>query len=177
MTGGAGRVGYYAIQFAKAAGATVIATAGNDEARRDCIAAGADFLVNHQNSDWGQQVLKISNGRKMDRVIEVDFGANLRKVLDIIRIGGVIATYSSTIPESALPFRRILFMDLTIRTVIVYSIPVEAKAAAIRDITSTLERGDLQHRIAATYPLEQFAESNKKIEKVGFYGCVIVTIE
>ncbi|MBC7405317.1 MAG: NADPH:quinone reductase [Cytophaga sp.] len=177
VTGGAGRVGYYAIQFAKAAGATVIATAGNDEARRDCIAAGADFLVNHQNSDWEQQVLKISNGRKMDRVIEVDFGANLRKLLDIIRIGGVIATYSSTIPEPILPFRRILFMDLTIRTVIVYAIPEEAKAAAIRDITTALERCELQHRIAATYPLEQFAESNKKIEKAGFYGCVIVTIE
>lgn len=44
----------------------------------------------------------------------------------------------------------------------------EAKAVAICDITSALESGDLQHRITATYPLEQFAESNKNIEELGF---------
>jgi NADPH2:quinone reductase len=177
VTGGAGRVGYYAIQFAKAAGAIVIATIGNDDARRDCLSAGADFLVNHRDPDWEEQILRVSHGRKMDRVIDVDFGANLQKVVEIIRIGGVIATYSSSIPEPALPFRRMMFMDLTLRTVIVYAMPEEAKESAVRDITFALERGKLQHRIAATYPLEQFAESNKKIEKAGFYGCVVVTID
>lgn len=178
VTGGAGRVGYYAIQWAKWGGATVIATAQNDKARRDSLDAGADFLVNHMDADWHEQVLKITGGRKIDRVVEVEFGANLPKVLDIIRIGGVIATYSSmVVPEPALPFKRMMFMDLTLRLVIVYAMPEEAKEAAIRDITLLLEKNQLQHRIAAHYPLDQFADANNKLEKGGFFGCVVVDID
>ena len=178
ITGGAGRVGFYAIQWAKMGGATVITTAENDEARRDSLAAGADYMVNHEEPDWHEQVLKITGGKKVDRVIDVEFGANLPKVLDMIKVGGVIASYSSmVVPEPALPFKRMMFMDLTIRMVIVYAMPEEAKEAAIKDITTALEKGQLQHRIAARYPLDQFAESNNKIEKGGFFGCVVVDIE
>jgi NADPH2:quinone reductase len=178
ITGGAGRVGFYAIQWAKMGGATVITTAENDVARRDSLAAGADYMVNHEEPDWHEQVLKITDGKKVDRVIDVEFGANLPKVLDMIKVGGVIASYSSmVVPEPALPFKRMMFMDLTIRMVIVYAMPEEAKAAAIKDITAALEKGQLQHRIAARYPLDQFAESNNKIEKGGFFGSVVVDIE
>ncbi|WP_210546188.1 NADPH:quinone reductase [Rhodoferax sp. PAMC 29310] len=178
ITGGAGRVGYYAIQFAKQGGATVIATAHSAEAQKDSLEAGADFLVSHHEADWHEQVLKITKGRKVDRVIDVEFGQNLPKILDVIRVGGVIASYSSTVvAEPALPFKRMMFMDLTVRMVIVYAMPEDAKEAAIRDITLALEKGTLQHRIAARYPLEQFAESNRKIEQGGFLGCVVVDID
>ena len=177
ITGGAGRVGYYAIQWAKLAGASVIATADGEAAQRDCLEAGADFLVNHRQPDWHRQVLAISGGRPVDRVIDVEFGANLPQVLELIRVGGVIATYSSTVvPEPALPFKRMMFMDLTLRLVIVYAIPEAAKAAAAADISEALSRGLLKHRVAARYPLERFAESNRKIEAGGFYGCVVVDI-
>jgi 3-oxoacyl-[acyl-carrier protein] reductase len=53
----------------------------------------------------------------------------------------------------------------------------EAKEAAIRDITLLLEKHQLQHRIAAHDPLGQFAESNNKVEKGGFFGCVVVDID
>jgi NADPH2:quinone reductase len=178
ITGGAGRVGFYAIQWAKMGGATVITTAENDEARKDSLAAGADYMVNHEEPDWHEQVIKITGGKKVDRVIDVEFGANLPKVLEMIKVGGVIASYSSmVVPEPAIPFKRMMFMDLTIRMVIVYAMPEEAKEAAISDITTALEKGQLQHRIAARYPLDQFAESNNKIEKGGFFGCVVVDIE
>jgi NADPH2:quinone reductase len=178
ITGGAGRVGFYAIQWAKMGGATVITTAENDVARRDSLAAGADYMVNHEEPDWHEQVMKITGGKKVDRVIDVEFGANLPKVLDMIKVGGVIASYSSmVVPEPALPFKRMMFMDLTLRMVIVYAMPEAAKEEAIRDITKALEKGKLLHRIAARYPLDQFAESNNKIEKGGFFGSVVVDIE
>jgi NADPH2:quinone reductase len=177
ITGGAGRVGFYAIQWAKIGGATVITTASNDKARQDCIAAGADYIVNHEEPDWHEQLLKMTEGNKVDRVIDVEFGVNLPKVLDVIKVGGVIASYSSTVvPEPALPFKRMMFMDLTIRMVIVYAMPEEAKGAAIKDITETLEKNDLLHRVAARYPLDKFAEASNKIEKGGFWGCVVVDI-
>jgi NADPH2:quinone reductase len=178
VTGGAGRVGYYAIQFAKLAGATVVATASEATGRQDCFDAGADFVVNHRESDWHEQVLHHTSGRKIDRVVDVEFGFNLPKVLDILRTGGVIATYSSAaIPEPQLPFRRMMFMDVTVRMVIVYAMPEPAKEAAIRDITVRLEKDELQHRIGATFPLDRFADSNDAVEKGGLLGCVVVQID
>lgn len=178
ITGGAGRVGHYAIQWAKHAGAKVIATASNEEARRHCVEAGADYVVDHQSDGMVDEVLKITGGDKVDRVIDVEFGANLPRVLELIRIGGVIATYSSTvITEPVLPFRDMMFMDLTLRMIIVYAMPESAKQEAIEDITEALENDRLQHRIAETYALEDIATANQRIEDGGFYGCVVVEVE
>ena len=121
------------------------------------------------------EVLKFTGGVKVDRVIDVEFGANLPRVLELIRIGGVIATYSSTVvTEPTLPFRDMMFMDLTLRLIIVYAMPESAKQAAIEDITEALENNRLQHRIAETYTLDQISDANQKIEDGGFYGCVVV---
>jgi len=177
VTGGAGRVGYYAIQFAKLSGATVIATASCAVDRQDCLDAGADYVVNHRDPDWPTLVLQCTGGRKVDRVVEVDFGSNLMPVLDMIRIGGVIATYSSSVAEPSLAFRRMMFMDLTLRMVIVYAMPESAKEHAIQDITRHLANQTLQHRIGATYPLQRFADSNEAIETGSVRGCVVVHID
>jgi NADPH2:quinone reductase len=177
VTGGAGRVGYYAIQFAKLAGATVIATAHGARGEADCREAGADHVVDHRAPDWHRAVLAASGGRRIDRVVDVEFGANLPQVLELIRTGGVIATYSSTVvPEPSLPFRRMMWMDLSVRMIIVYSIPEAAKEHAALDITEALRAGRLRHRIAKRYPLEQFVAASEAIEKGGVNGCVVVDI-
>lgn len=177
ITGGAGRVGYYAIQWAKQAGAKVIATASNGADADLCRALGADKIVNHRAENWGKLVVAANEGKPVDRVIDVEFGANLPQVLDCIRIGGTIATYSSAVvKEPALPFYRMMFMDLTVRMVIVYAMPETAKQHAIDDITQALKQNTLKHRIAHVLPLDQFAKSNELVEKGGLGGCVVVKI-
>ncbi len=178
ITGGAGRVGYYAIQWAKFGGARVIATASNDEDKATCVALGADAIVNHRDENWAQSVLECNDGKPVDRVVEVEFGANLPHVLDCIRIGGTIATYSNTvIKEPQLPFHRMMFMDLTIRMVIVYAMPEEAKQKAIADTCQLLANDELKHRIAHSLPFSDMARSNELIEEGGFGGCVVVNID
>lgn len=177
VTGGAGRVGHYAIQWAKQAGATVITTASSPVARQDCIAAGADLVVNHHDTDMVARILDFTQGRKVDRIVEVEFGGNLDNSLALLKVGGVIASYSSTQdPEPKLPFKHMMFMDLTLRMVIVYAMPEQAKLDAIADITHALEKNQLQHRIHSEYALEAIANANNEIEKGGFYGCVVVNI-
>ena len=139
---------------------------------------GADAIVNHREPGWGAAVLACNDGNKVDRVVEVEFGANLSEVLHCIRIGGTIATYSSaTVAEPTLPFRDMMFMDLTVRMVIVYAMPEQAKLDAIRDTTEALAKGRLQHRIAHILPLEDIARSHELIEQGGFGGCVVVRID
>lgn len=178
VTGGAGRVGHYAIQWAKQGGATVIATASCTEDEVACRRAGADVIVNHRDDNWSIYLLAACGGEKVDRVIDVEFGANLQQTLEVIRVGGTICTYSSTVvPEPKLPFLRMMFADLTIRMVIVYAMPEEAKRQAILDIERYLLEDRLQHRIAATYPLARTAEAHELVESGQCRGCVLVTMD
>ena len=139
VTGGAGRVGYYAIQWAKQAGAKVIATASNDDDKTVCEQVGADLVVNHREQNWSETLLSLNDGQKVDRVIDVEFGANLTEVLKLIRVSGAIVTYSSTqVTQPQLPFGQMMYLDLMIRLVIVYAMPEAAKQAAIADIYDKL---------------------------------------
>ncbi len=176
VTGGAGRVGYYAIQWAKVAGARVIATASNEKDAALCRSVGADEVVNHRESGWALAAIDCNEGRKIDRVVEVDFGANLGEVLQSIRIGGTIATYSSSVAEPKLPFRDMMFMDLTVRMVIVYAMPEKAKAQAVEDTCAALQAGRLQHRIAHSVPFGDMVRAHELIEQGGFGGCVVVNV-
>jgi NADPH:quinone reductase-like Zn-dependent oxidoreductase len=177
VTGGAGRVGYYAIQWARWGGARVIATASNAQDEALCRAMGAQDVVNHRDENWGEAVLEAGAGDKVHRVVEVEFGANLPEVLKCIRIGGTVATYSSTVVrEPQLPFLQMMFMDLTVRMVIVYAMPESAKQQAIADTCALLEQDGLHHRIAHSLPFDEMVRSHELIEQGGFGGCVVVNI-
>ena len=178
ITGGAGRVGHYAIQWAKYVGAQVIATASNPEAEAHCYAAGADVVCPHRGNELLDIVAEMTGGQGVDRIIDSEFGANLPVLLDVARTGATISTYASMqVPEPSIPFRRMMFMDLTIRMVLVYAMPETAKLDAIYDITDFLQRGLLQHRIAHRVPLEKIVDAHELIEQGGFYGAVIVGLE
>jgi NADPH2:quinone reductase len=178
VTGGAGRVGHYVIQWAKYAGASVIATASNPEAEAECYAAGADIICPHQGDKLLNTVAEMTDGQGVERIVDGEFGGNLPVLLDVARTGATIATYASmAVPEPTIPFRRMMFMDLTIRMVLVYAMPESAKLDAIDDITNFLERDLLQHRIAYRVPLNRTVDAHELIEKAGFYGMVLIDTE
>jgi len=178
VTGGAGRVGYYAVQWARMAGARVIASASNARDEAVCREAGAQQVVNHREPGFGERVKSLNGGRPVDRVIDVEFGANLPEILDCIRTGGVIATYSSTqVKEPTLPFMRMMYLDLTLHFVIVYSMPEPAKKHAIADITQAFRNGMLQHRIAERVPLTGIAHANELVERGGSHGCIVLDVD
>ena len=177
ITGGAGRVGYYAVQWASQAGATVIATASNDTDASACTNAGASKVVDHRDDHYAAAILDATGGEPVDRIIEVEFGVNLQTSIEVIRTGGVIATYSSMQdPQPELPFFRMMYKDLTLRFVIVYAMPESAKQFAIADIERALDADLLQHRIAQEFPLEEIAQSNELVEQSGARGTVILRI-
>ena len=178
VTGGAGRVGNYAIQWAKLSGANVVATASNDFDKEICLSAGADHVVNHKDEDWGLSALDANHGEKFDRVVDVEFGANLENTLNIMKTGAIIATYSSTKnPQPQLPFLRMMYMDLTIRLVIVYAMPEQAKKDAISDITDALKKDKLKHRVMKTFSLNEISSAHELVESGATDGCIILSID
>jgi NADPH2:quinone reductase len=177
VTGGAGRVGHYAIQWASQAGATVIATASNDADKAACASAGAHHVINHRSDDVIGQVMAVTGGG-VDRVVDVEFGANLPFTVEVLKVGGVIATYSSTqVPEPKLPFFQMMYKDLTVRIIIVYAMPESAKLEAIADIHTALSNDKLQHRIAETLPLAEVVRGNEVIEQGRLRGALVLTID
>ncbi len=178
VTGGAGRVGHYAVQWASQAGATVIATASNEEDKAVCEAAGATHVVNHRGDDVVGAVLEATGGELVDRIVDVEFGGNLPVTVEVLRIGGTIASYASTaVPEPTLPFFQMMYKDITIRCVIVYAMPEAAKEHAIADIENALSADKLQHRIAHTLSLADIASSNELVERGSIRGAVVLTID
>jgi len=178
VTGGAGRVGHYAVQWAGQAGATVIATASNDDDMSACLAAGAHHVVNHREDNVVDAIMSATGGKLVDRIVDVEFGANLPIATEVLRIGGTIATYSSTqISEPTLPFFKMMYKDITVRFVIVYAMPETAKQQAIADIDAALRANRLQHRVAHTMPLSDIVRANEIIEQGSIRGAVVLALD
>lgn len=175
ITGGAGRVGNYAIQFAKLAGAKVITTAGSNSSKEDCLAAGADVVIDHPNQNTLAELMELSDGQGVDHVIEGDFAANLENILDGIRVGGVICAYASmSNMNPTIPFYRMMYRDIHLRCVFLYELPGSAIELAITDINRALSNKQLIHRVAAHLPLANTAEAHRLIESGKPRGCVVL---
>jgi NADPH2:quinone reductase len=92
VAGGAGAVAHYAIQFAKLSDAKVITTVSSEEKATHAKTAGADHLINYKTEDVVARVLDLTDGAGVDRIVEVDFGANLPIDVPLIKPSGVIAS-------------------------------------------------------------------------------------
>jgi NADPH:quinone reductase len=177
IQGGAGAVGDYAVQWAKRSGAHVIATVGSETKAELVRASGADATVNRRAEDVVQRVLDLTDGQGVDRIVEVDFGANLEQDVALIKPNGVIASYSSTArPEPVLPYYPLAYKGVTLRLVQAYILPQPARALAIADIGEGLRDGRLQHRIAGVFPLDETAAAHELQENGEAIGNVVVAI-
>jgi NADPH2:quinone reductase len=175
VTGGAGAVGHYAIELAKYGGARVIATASTPAKQEASRAAGADHVLDYHEPDVAAQILSLTEGQGVDRVVDVAFGVNLPLSCAVIATNGVIASYSSdAAPDPSLPFSALMRRSVTIRTILVFVLADEALRAGVEDVTRLLAAGELSHPIAARYPLSAIAAAHNAVESGDAIGKVLV---
>lgn len=93
--GGAGGVGMAALQLAKTMGCRVIATASAKEKCALCLDLGADRAVNYREENFMESVLKLTDGRGVDVVVDCAADANLMNDVDAIRPGGRIVVFGT----------------------------------------------------------------------------------
>lgn len=174
VTGGAGVVGHYAVQLAKWAGAKVIATVSSDAKAEHARKAGADHLVNYRTERVAERVKALGG---VDRVVDVDLGANLADSLAVLRPNGVLAGYASMgKPVLELPFYGHLALNVTLRVVLVYTMPDAAKAAAVADIERWAKAGRPQFAIARRFPLAEAVAAHEFVERGDKIGHVVLDI-
>ena len=99
--------------------------------------------------------MEATGGAGVDRVIDVWFGANAETDLAVLKVNGVVASYSVGGPEEFMqfPFSRYMSKGITLHTIYVYGMSREAHWAAVRDTTAALRAGVYRPRIGARFPL------------------------
>src|SRR5262245_49963598 len=89
---GTGGVSIFALQFARLAGARVIATSSSDAKLRRAAELGATGLINYQTTaDWDQKVIELTDGIGVDHIIEVGGPGTLQRSMNAVRVGGRIS--------------------------------------------------------------------------------------
>ncbi len=137
VTGGAGTVGRYAVQMARLGGARVIATVSSEAKGRHST---AEEWINYTTTDVASAVMELTGGAGVDRIVEVDFGANQAVDLALVKPGGVIAAYASAaemVPR--LEFYPFMFKNARLHMLIVYQLAGETRRAGERQLTDWLE--------------------------------------
>jgi NADPH2:quinone reductase len=178
VTGGAGAVGHYAIQFAKWSGARVITTVSGEAKSQHAKSAGADHVVNYREQDVVAAIREWTAGAGVDRIVEVEFGGNLAVSNQVLKVGGVIAAYGSTaVPAPPLPFYPMMFNHTTLHLLLVYALTDAERARACGLLTSALEAGILKNPIAARFSLADTAQAHVAVESGKAIGNVVVTVD
>ena len=88
IQGGSSGIGVTAIQIAKAMGATVIVTAGNDEKCAACVALGADHAVNYKTADFAEEVKKLTDGKGVNVILDMVAGGYVAREVDCMAEDG-----------------------------------------------------------------------------------------
>jgi NADPH:quinone reductase-like Zn-dependent oxidoreductase len=89
---GTGGVSVFALQFARLAGARVLVISSSDEKLERARTLGADGCINYRTSpDWEREVLKLTEGRGVDHVLEVGGSGTLSRSIASVAVGGRIA--------------------------------------------------------------------------------------
>ncbi|MEO0664068.1 MAG: zinc-binding dehydrogenase, partial [Planctomycetota bacterium] len=114
IQGGAGTVGYLAVQLARWGGAEVIATARGSGLDR-CAQAGAHHVVDFSASDAADRILAANGGQPVDRIIEVEYGLNAATDAEVIAPNGTICAFGSALEMTPkIPFGPMLFKAVTL---------------------------------------------------------------
>jgi NADPH:quinone reductase-like Zn-dependent oxidoreductase len=175
VTGGAGSVGHYAIQFARLLGAAQVITTVSGEAKAaHAMAAGADQTVNYRSEDVAERVLALSGGAGVDRVVEVDVTSGAALLPRLMAPGGVCAVYGANGADATVNFGAAIMRGIALRFFIVYELTPAQRATAIGALTPWLERGLVRHAVAAHAPLADCAAAQDAVEKGAYIGNLVL---
>ena len=177
IQGGTSGIGVTAIQTAKAAGATVIATAGSDDKCAACLKLGADHAINYRSADFVDEVKRLTEGRGVDVVLDMVAGAYVARELKCLAEDGrlvIIAVQGGV--EAQIDAGLVLRKRLVVTGSTLRPRPVAFKAAIAASLRKTvwpwIEAGTIKPVIFKVFPAAQAAaahtlmESNEHIGKL-----------
>jgi NADPH2:quinone reductase len=179
VQGGTSGIGVTAIQLAKARGARVFATAGSDEKCEACLALGADAAINYRSQDFAAEVLRLTDGRGVDVILDMVAGDYVAREVSclaedgrlvIIAVqGGVKAQFDAGLVLR----RRLVITGSTLRPR-----PVAFKAAIaralVREVWPLIESGQVRPVIHQVLPASEAAQAHALMESNQHIGKIVL---
>tara|TARA_R110001606_G_scaffold363430_3_gene517606 strand:+ start:65824 stop:66837 length:1014 start_codon:yes stop_codon:yes gene_type:complete len=163
---GTGGVSIFALQFAKMAGAKVIATSSNDQKLDKLKQMGADHVLNYRtHANWGELAKELNGGRGVDHVIDVGGADTLDNSLDAIRIGGqvsMIGILSGTSCE--MNIIKVLLKQPSLQGILVGSRTQQ------QDMIRAIEANHIKPVIDRTFSLDEMVDAFKYQESNRHFG-------
>jgi NADPH2:quinone reductase len=172
--GGAGAVGHFAIELARAGGATVISTVSSPEKAELATAAGAHHVINYRTDDPAGQIRAVAPDG-VGRIIEVNLASNLELDLAVAAPNASIVSYAADARKPQLTVRDLMVRNLVLRFMLLYTVPDEALRTAAADITAALTAGRLTPLPAHRYTLDETGAAHDAVEG-GAVGKVLIDI-
>lgn len=173
LTQGTGGVSIFALQLAKAAGATVISTSSSPDKLKRLKELGADHLINYkENPNWGQAAAALTEGaRGVDVVVEVGGAGTMAQSLQAVRIGGhisligVLAGWAGEVPTAIAMGKNVTIKGVT----------VGSKQDQL-DMIAGFEATAISPVIDSTFPLDKIAEAFAHQESQKHFGKICLEI-
>jgi len=177
--GGSSGIGTTAIMLANAFGAQVFATAGSDEKCKACESLGAQHAINYRNQDFAEQMIRLTDGRGVDVILDIVGGSyvekNLRCAGRDARLISIAFLQGSKVEIDLLPMmiKRLTLTGSTLRPR-----TIEEKAAICRALENNvwplLERTEIKPQIYRTFPLAEASAAHALMESSEHIGKIVL---
>ena len=169
---GTGGVSLFALQFAKAMGARVIATSSSDAKLERLKAMGADHLINYKDTPaWGAAVLGLTGGIGVDHVVEIGGAGTLDQSMLAVRNGGhialigVLAGFAGPVNTGLVMGRQARVQGLTV-----------GSCQQQRDMIAAINVTGIKPVLDRHFPLADLAGAFRHQESGAHFGKIIVDI-
>jgi NADPH:quinone reductase-like Zn-dependent oxidoreductase len=168
---GTGGVSLFALQFARLAGARVIATSGSDQKLARALQLGASDGINYKSTpEWDKRVRELTAGIGVDQVIEVGGAGTLPKSVRSVRLGGYIALIGVLSGLGEISPLPILMKNIRVQGIFVGS------RSMFQDMNRAIETSQLRPVIDRVFPFEQAVAALEHLEGGAHFGKVVVRI-
>ena len=171
--GASGGTGIAAVQLARAAGMTIVGTAGTGKGKELVAREGAHHVVDHNSPDAPEQLMKPTSGRGFDVILEMLANKNLGKDLAMLTKFGRVAVIGSRGAVEINP-RDIMGRDGTIVGMTSFNISDPDLAAIHAALVAGLENGALRPVIGQELPLPDAARAHRAVMEAGAYGKIVL---
>lgn len=171
--GASGGVGVASIQVAKMLGLQVIATAGTEKGIALVKQEGAHHVLNHHTLGYMDEILKVTDGRGADLILEMLANENLGKDLKVLSRGGRVIVIGSRGPVTIDP-RDTMGRQADIRGMSIMTAGLEELARAHAEIAKGLEKRVLEPVVGLEIPLAEASRAHEQVMRPGAYGKIVL---
>ncbi len=179
--GGSSGIGSTAIQLAKAAGATVYATAGSPEKCAFCRSLGADAAIDYREQDFVEEIRNLTDKRGVDVILDMVGGSYIARNISVLAVEGRLVQIAFLQSSKAeIDFRHIMVRRLTVTGSTLRPRSVALKATIAdglrRNVWPLLEAGAVRPVIHATFPLEEARAAHELMESSAHQGKILLEV-